>query len=206
MVYGENLQTAVGLNHQLALGNNLQICINPLGVIAGMPDVPAAPLVTGLLGSGFGGNMQFTVGTSANFVLGQEFDINLGPTKIEISGPYRGGDPDHAASVALCALLSEGAFAFALAYGIIRDDHARAILVAVFQAAVDALLAGIMANEMALKALDKAMKDEHKLLFRKDENKMYKSLDNSNWIWSDIGVGAAYLFLLSTQLLAIGVD
>ena len=209
MVYGENLQTAVGLNHQLALGNNLQICINPLGVIAGMPDVPAAPLVTGLLGSGFGGNMQFTVGTSANFVLGQEFDINLGPTKIEISGPYRKSDPespDHSASVALCALLSEGAFAFAIAYGLLKEDHARAILVAVFQAAVDALLVGIMANEMALKALDKAMKDEHKLLFRRDENKTYKSLDDSNWVWSDAGVAGVYLGLLVVQLGAIGID
>jgi hypothetical protein len=108
--------------------------------------------------------------------------------------------------VALCALLSEGAFAFAIAYGLLKEDHARAILVAVFQAAVDALLVGIMANEMALKALDKAMKDEHKLLFRRDENKTYKSLDDSNWVWSDAGVAGVYLGLLVVQLGAIGID
>jgi hypothetical protein len=63
MVYGENLQVAAGLNHQLAVGNNIQICINPLGLAAGVPGLPAAPALTAALGSGLGGNMQFTVGT-----------------------------------------------------------------------------------------------------------------------------------------------
>jgi len=86
-VFGDNLQTAVGLNHQLAVGSNIQICINPLGMAAGVPGFPGAPALIAALASGQGGNMQFTVGTSANFVLGQEFDINLGRPRSRFRAP-----------------------------------------------------------------------------------------------------------------------
>lgn len=101
VTFGENFQAAAGLNHQLAVGNNIQMCINPLGLVAGVPGLPASPFLTTALGAGLGGNMQFTIGTSANFVLGQEFDINLGPPKMEISGPYS----DHPGTVILCGVL-----------------------------------------------------------------------------------------------------
>src|SRR5262245_28722006 len=68
VVFGENLQVAVPLNHQLAVGSNLQICINPLGLAAGVPTFPAGAVSSGILGGGIGGNMQFTIGTSANVV------------------------------------------------------------------------------------------------------------------------------------------
>ena len=29
MVYGENIQFTTGLNHRIALGSNLQLCVNP---------------------------------------------------------------------------------------------------------------------------------------------------------------------------------
>ncbi len=33
--YGDNLQAACPFNHQLTIGNNRQICINPFGLAAG---------------------------------------------------------------------------------------------------------------------------------------------------------------------------
>ena len=96
--------------------------------------------------------MQFTVGTSANFVLGQEFDINLGPPKIEISGPYS----DHPGTVILCGVLSAVAIAWVLLYDALQEDQQRAALAIVFQMLVDALLATILGVELAMKAASRA--------------------------------------------------
>jgi hypothetical protein len=68
-VFGENLQTAVGLNHQLAVGSNLQICVNPIA-LAQVLGLPLPVGISAALGSGVGGNIQLTLGTSTNIVLG----------------------------------------------------------------------------------------------------------------------------------------
>jgi hypothetical protein len=201
-VYGENFQGAFGLNHQLALGNNLQICINPVGVAAGVPELPLAPFLTAFLGSSLGGNMQFTIGTSANFVLGQEFDINLGPPKIEISGSYT--DSDHVATVILCGELSAGVIAFFIAYDILKEDHTRATLTLAFQAFVDAMLMAILAVEMALKATDKEASNAYKKLCRVGSE--FQRLDDSNWAAASVGAFAAALAVVAVPLESVGVD
>jgi len=99
MVFGENLQTVAGPITNCALGSKHPDLYQSAGMAAGVPGFPGRPAMIAALASGLGGNMQFTVGTSANFVLGQEFDINLGPPKIEISGPYS----DHPAHGGCCA-------------------------------------------------------------------------------------------------------
>jgi type VI secretion system secreted protein VgrG len=198
MVFGENLQTVAGLNHQLAIGNNIQICINPLGLVAGVPGLPGAPALTAALGSGVGGNVQFTVGTSNNFVLGQEFDINLGPPKIEISGPYS----DHPASVILCGVLGAAAIAWVIAYDCLKEDQQRAALAIAFQALVDTLLIAILAVEMALKAADKSATNDYKKLCRVGPE--FERLDDSDWGILSFGAGAATLGAILAPLEAIG--
>ena len=179
VVYGENLQVAVGLNHQLAVGNNVQICINPAGLVAGAPGVQGSPILTAALGSGLGGNMQLTMGTSASVVMGQAFDINFGPPKITVNaGPAQAPDPpkpgeaaaptptggtniEHLPSAILCGVLGAAALVWVIAYAFEGADRARAELSLVMQPLFDAVLGSIMAAEFfvlsANKGLDKAL-------------------------------------------------
>ena len=200
MVYGENLQVAAGLNHQLAVGNNIQICINPLGLAAGVPGLPAAPALTAALGSGLGGNMQFTVGTSATFVLGQEFDINLGPPKIEISGPYG----DHPGTVILCGVLSAAALAWVILYDALQEDQQRATLAIAFQTLVDALLATILGVEMAMKAATQDLATRQMPPFFGSGPP--PAGDDSDWGILSFGAGAASLVSMLAPLAAIGSE
>jgi hypothetical protein len=200
MVYGENLQVAAGLNHQLAVGNNIQICINPLGLAAGVPGLPAAPALTAALGSGLGGNMQFTVGTSANFVLGQEFDINLGPPKIEVSGPYG----DHPGTIILCGVLSAAAIAWVILYDVLPQDQQRATMAVAFQTLVDALLISILGAEMAMKAASQDVSEGYKTLMGVGPDSQAR--DASDWGILSFGAGAATLGLMLAPLEAVGSE
>ena len=200
MVYGENLQVAAGLNHQLAVGNNIQICINPLGLAAGVPGLPGAPALTAALGSGLGGNIQFTVGTSANFVLGQEFDINLGPPKIEISGPYG----DHPGTIILCGVLSAAAIAWVILYDVLQQDQQRATMAVAFQTLVDALLISILGAEMAMKAASQDVSEGYKTLMGVGPESQAR--DASDWGILSFGAGAATLGLMLAPLEAVGSE
>lgn len=72
MVYGENLQFTAGLNHQVALGSNLQLCVNPSALFE-LLNVPGRSTLSSFFGSGLGGNMQFTIGSSTNINWGRQF-------------------------------------------------------------------------------------------------------------------------------------
>jgi hypothetical protein len=151
MVYGENLQVAVGINHQLALGSNFQICINPAGLAAGVPGYPAPAPVTGLLGGGLGGNMQFTIGTSANFVVGRSLDINLGPPRITVDD-----GKSHIGSFILCGIIGALAVVWTILYAKLGDDarqkdYDRATEALIFQGLFDLALSILVMMEMNYK-------------------------------------------------------
>ena len=137
VVFGENLQVAMPLNHQLAVGSNLQLCINPLGLAAGVPGFPASALASGFLGSGVGGNMQFTIGTSANVLLGRSYSINMGPAAIS-------QDLDDPFAYTLCGIIRGAAVLWVLVYGLTGDDTKRANWGIVFQALIDVALGTLM--------------------------------------------------------------
>jgi type VI secretion system secreted protein VgrG len=143
MVYGENLQVAVGINHQLAVGSNLQLCINPAALLSAL-NLEVPQIISGLLGSGIGGNMQCTLGTSANVVLGDTFDIKLGkqhftPSKSE----HRPG------TEIVCGLLGAVVLLWVVLYGLAKTEQRRFSMVVVFQAVISALLAALMTIEEA---------------------------------------------------------
>jgi hypothetical protein len=145
-VYGENILSTIGLNHQLAIGNNQVICINPFGLLAGVPGIPIPAGITGAMGAGMGGNILLTVGANANVTLGQAIEINLGEKKITIEGSYR----DHMMAVKLCGLLTAAAIAYAIAYGLFNKNNeylACGHATVAYQAVVDALLIAIMIAE-----------------------------------------------------------
>jgi type VI secretion system secreted protein VgrG len=179
VTYGDNFQVACPLNHQLAVGNNFQLCINPFGLAAGVPGMQAPEFLQSFLGSGMGGNMQFTVGTSAQFTLGQSFEISIGPPKIEIHQGY----DDHAPVNALCGILAGVAAIYVVAYALIprysadsnaekeqAGDRGRAVTSLAYQLVVDVLLAALLAVECTLDHLDWLGDDTLKTLFKADRS------------------------------------
>lgn len=199
VTYGENFQATAGLNHQLTFGNNLQICVNPMGLAAGVPGLPAAPALASGLGAGLGGNMQFTIGTSANFVLGQEFDINFGPPKIEISGPYS----DHPGTVILCSVLGAAVTGWTILYDALREDAQRAQLNIAFQAMIDALLIAILGVEMTMKMADQELIQSDSLMPMWANN---HDEDNEDWGILSFGAGGASLGSVLAPLTAISTE
>ncbi len=114
VTFGDNMQAASPLNHQLAVGNNVQMCINPFGLAAGVPGGIVPEMLQTILGSGMGGSMQFTIGTSAQFTLGQTFEISIGPPKIEIHQSY----DKHLPVAIICGILGAAAIAYMIVYGV----------------------------------------------------------------------------------------
>ena len=144
VVYGSNVQIAFPTNFQLALGSNLQVCINPNAwqtlYMDGGLSMPNE--FNTLLGSGLGGNMQLTMGTSANFVIGQVFDINLGPRRITLDVHKKTGIQP------CCMILGTAIMAatavFLIANAATQDDDSRAAIVIIFQLLMDALIMAMM--------------------------------------------------------------
>ncbi len=185
VTFGDNFQLAGPLNHQVTLGNNLQLCINPMGLLAGMEGGSA--VTQAIFGGALGGNMQFTVGASAQFTLGQSFEISVGPPKIEIHSGYDG----HMAVQVLCGVLSAATIAFVLAYDLSAatqtyhppsqnstdaqvtaeqsveqpGDKLRAEMVVIFQLLVSVLLSVIMGVEAILDQTDWFVHDTMKQIF-----------------------------------------
>jgi type VI secretion system secreted protein VgrG len=123
VTYGANQQVACPINHQLVVGSNYQVCLNPLGLLAGIPGAPEPQFLEGLFGGGLGGNMQYTVGASAQFTLGQSFELSVGPPKIESHAHYK----EHVPTIILCGVLSLGQLAFVLAYGLMANSEEQSL-------------------------------------------------------------------------------
>ncbi len=90
ITYGDQFQLVSGVSHSNTIGQNLQSCISLGALLAESKSLLTAPPEVGyaagaamLLGGGMGG-MQFTIGSSAQFTLGQSFEISVGPPKVEI--------------------------------------------------------------------------------------------------------------------------
>jgi hypothetical protein len=159
MVYGENLQFTAGMNHQVALGSNLQMCINP-AVLFDLLNLPGSSTLAGLWGTGLGGNMQFTIGSNATVTWGRQFDIHMGPEKIEING-----NEHKAFTMGMCALIGSVGIAYSIGYGICADEDDRASLAIAFQASIDLLLGAFMTQMMYYKGLDTSLSDGLKDLY-----------------------------------------
>jgi hypothetical protein len=159
MIYGENLQFTTGMNHQVALGSNLQLCINP-AVLFDLLNVPGSATLAGPWGTGLGGNMQFTIGSNATVTWGRQFDIHMGPEKIEINA-----NEHKAFTMAMCALIGSASIAYSIGYGICSDEDDRASLAIAFQSIVDLLLGAFMTQMMFYKGIDRGLSDGLRSLF-----------------------------------------
>ena len=168
VVYGVNLQSAAPINIQLAVGSNLQLCFNPSALASlvqgGVPAPPATEFVAGMLGGGAGGNMQFTLGTSTSFVIGQTYDINLGPRRIVVD--VHDTNLISKPTIALCWLLVAATLIFeigyALAAAIWNTDDSRVILFAAYAVASQVLLTAMV----AVQDLDNSMNQKQGTAYR----------------------------------------
>ncbi len=159
MVYGENLAVAVGLNHQIAVGSNVQICANP-SVIEELLSIPPSPFFGRMCGSGLGGNMQFTIGSSTNVVWGRTFNVLIGPTPVNIAETER-----HPLMRGFSMLIAGVILVHIIAYGAIQDDNDRATEVIIFQVTMDLLLAGFMACTLLDRTINMTTIEAIKALF-----------------------------------------
>jgi type VI secretion system secreted protein VgrG len=200
MVYGENLSATTGNSLTLGVGNNVTVCINPLGLMAGADWVAGQPLVKAVLGSGLGGNSTFCLGTNASVVMGQNFDVNWGPDKVELAEHYK----DHPVASVLFAVLGVVSILWVILYGAIQEARARAVMVIVFQAVVDALLIAIMQAALWSK-LGCWAKDQ----FWTELKAAFRAIKPANWtefgkrLAAGTAVSAAVLGAMMGPLLAI---
>jgi len=159
MVYGENIQVAVGLNHQVAVGSNLQLCVNPAALLD-LLNVPGSATLSGMFGSGLGGNLQMTIGTNTAINWGRQFQINLGPEPVTINA-----STNKPFMIAMSSLIGAACIAYAIAYGLCGDEDGRATIVIVFQTTMDLLLAVFMAQQMFYKGLEQNLADGLRTLY-----------------------------------------
>jgi hypothetical protein len=162
---------AFPINFQMALGSNLQVCISP-NVLATLfaggsgPAPTAPPIVNRFLGSGLGGNMQLTMGTSANFVIGQSFDINVGPRRITLDVHDQTGIQAcvKAWGIVIVALSA----AFLILYPAIPDDDGRAVWVMLFELAMQISILFLMDTEGIYHHMDGIYKMQLDTLYSAD--------------------------------------
>jgi len=193
-VYGDNFQGACPLNYQLAIGNNIQLCINPIGLMAGAPNAHNTQMqpMQAIAGSGMGGSMQFTIGTNAQFTLGQSYEITIGPPKIEIHAVYK----QHLPVSIACGLLGLFSVLYMIAYDLMKGqnnstaynsltatdssrdaatageqtgDDTRATLTILYQMLSDFTLVAILALEAAADKTDWLADDTMKDMYNLDQ-------------------------------------
>lgn len=166
VVYGENFQATVGINNQLTVGSNLQICVNPAALMA-LADVSVVTpqLISGLLGSGVGGNMQLTLGSSATIVAGQTFDIKLGKQHFTAAD-----SKDHLGTQIVCLLIGAVALLWVVLYGISEQETGRVTMVVAFQALISVLLMTLMTMEEAYSRPKHTLSETMHELFKATES------------------------------------
>jgi len=175
VTYGDQFQCVSPVSHQITIGQSLQMCI-ALGALAGealdVLTTPSAAIVAGAAQAIAGGMgaMQFTVGASAQFTLGQSFEISVGPPKVEIHKSHsKKWDPVRI----LCVLLGALAEVFSIAYDLLKGannssasdsapatpdelsgDQERAIFILGYQAVTDVMLIAILMAEYLTDTVD----------------------------------------------------
>ncbi len=203
-VFGENMQAALGLNHQVAFGNNQQICINPAGLLADV-DVEGGPLLTGLLGGDAGGNMQLSFGCNVALTVGQAFEMNLGPDKIQIDG----GLGSHKCALVSCTIIGTLVSLYALAYGLVcaSQDYAKGgTYTLIYQEAVNACLGFLMLSEKLTKEVSIVIDTTVLTAFGVQQPPSSPSESPKSGAWPAFGTGLALGAAIEVPLLATLLD
>jgi type VI secretion system secreted protein VgrG len=217
VTFGDQFQFANPVNHQVTVGQNLQLCVSTgaliaeaLGFVTGPSGFP--PALAQVLAAGMGA-MQFTIGSSAQFTLGQSFEISVGPPKIEI---HKAHCTKFDLVRGLCILLGVLAEVFSFAYDHLKGannanssdkygapatpdeqsgDEERAIFILAYQALTDVMLVAIMLAEYLTDTADwigcdlarQTYEAAHPLGLWKGSPKKIPLLGTANPTWSGAG-------------------
>jgi type VI secretion system secreted protein VgrG len=177
-VYGSAFASSVPMSFQLAFGGLLKLIVDPVGYAEAFKDGPnpvkAGP--TEMLASGTYGSAQLILGTSVNVVMGQVYDLVIGPPKIHINTwDHTGFQPVARllgdimlglSAVYLLAYAAVGTIWNSGAYAHADDDH-RAEIVIAFQILMQVCMFSLIAifnthvdslEKEALNAINKAFK------------------------------------------------
>lgn len=169
VTYGDAFQCAGPVSHQLVLGQNLQMCVS-LGALVGefaglfSNSITIDPGIAQAIGAAMGA-MQFTIGSNAQFTLGQSFEISVGPPKIEVHKQHnKKGDVVRL----LCVILGVLSEVFSIVYDLLKGgnnanssdaygapatpdeqsgDQERAIFILGYQAITDPMMVAILLAE-----------------------------------------------------------
>lgn len=182
VTYGENISTTVGWSHQLCLGSNTQIFINPLEALAILPGSWKFPAELGMLCGGAGANLQLIMGSNTNFTLGRNYTVNLGPDEVKFDFgaeikdlPADQEERDCLLKNVNSAKLFTKVMAFVvmaliitwvISYAEVTDEDKRAEIALAFQVALSALLAVMMAVYTDIDTANRLLKGEQNVLFR----------------------------------------
>jgi hypothetical protein len=114
--------------------------------------------------------MQFTLGTSANVVMGQSFDINLGPRRIQVDAHDK--TQVKPLTIILAWTMTGIIIAFLIAYSALTDNDQRAALLVTFQLSLQILLGVIMDQERLMyhQVDDKTKKAVYEVFFTTPSN------------------------------------
>jgi hypothetical protein len=157
MTYGSAFQCSVPANFQVNVGGNYQLVVDPVGFMKAFPTEaeggdPASVLefpavLDPIFGSGVLGNVQITLGTSAQMTLGKSYNIDLGPKKNDVKTD----------SFTACKPIQRGlgtamlfaTLAYVVAYGALPTDLERAILTVTYQGLIQISVSVMMLAENA---------------------------------------------------------
>jgi hypothetical protein len=115
------------------------------------------------MGAGMGGNLQFTIGTSANFVWGRQFDIRFGPDKVDVD-PAKYSTP--VGAKIMCGLLAATTLAWFIFYATQQSDHDRATWTIAYQSVFDIMMTVLMEIEMLYNQTGMGFLEALKYLFK----------------------------------------
>ncbi|HET9743532.1 MAG TPA: hypothetical protein VFQ00_12340 [Terriglobales bacterium] len=171
IVYGEAIQAVTGSNSQFYLGSTNQITINPATLIGQGLKLP--PALNAFASGGAGGNLTFTLGSTANVNIGPQFQINWGGIHTLNIGD-QGDDPTEkwttntlikVTNKAFCLVISGCLTAWFIAYGIMTDEDHRAQMVVTIQALVTLLAAAMLTADMSFESTHSFTTDSLKKAF-----------------------------------------
>jgi hypothetical protein len=156
-VYGSAFTASIPQAFQLATGGLFKLVVDPTGFLAAFPEVKeagglGAQGLMSLFSNGAQGNVQLTLGTLANVSMGLAYDIHIGD-KVKIESKDK--IAPRLVSFLAGALLAVGGLLFHLLYDMMTADDDRATLVITFQTTVQAVVATLIAIEVAYYQLDK---------------------------------------------------
>ena len=166
VVYGSYFQSTWPLSTQLAHGSLIKIILDPTGFELAFPE-SGGPMAAASLGlstmpgvtSGANGNLQLTLGNSANIMMGRTYNVHLGPKTTTVEANDESGDT--IMSPALGALLGMVAILFQESYALLGvsssstvNDDVRGVLVMGFQAAAQLLFGHLLSSAVAWRITD----------------------------------------------------